>query len=234
MRGTPRTGWIGGGCSTSLLAFSKCLPLLLVLLVSLACGPGDAGSPPSTADSIAFPASESAADSEPTSDPLSVSVSSRIVRPGALVEVRVGGSPPESWVELGLGPPRSEYEILDSLASNSGGAGTAALTVPPYDRSGRPYLVVARVATGPGAREAFSEPFLVLEHDDTVTVRGSLTGESGSCPILRTPLGVRYGLQADGGEVPEGGGELEIRGVLPDIPGCSEGIPLRVVAASRR
>lgn len=85
-------------------------------------------------------------------------------RIGAEVLVTARGLPPATPVEIGFGPPRSEYEVLARSTSDAGGRVAERVRVPSWAEAGRRYVFVAAEAdAGPGRTKLVSEPFLVSD-----------------------------------------------------------------------
>lgn len=81
---------------------------------------------------------------------------------GSEVLVTATGLPPESPVEIGFGPPQSEYEVLTRATADEEGTVSVSVRVPSWAEAGRRYLFVAAEAdAGPGRTKLVSEPFLV-------------------------------------------------------------------------
>lgn len=81
---------------------------------------------------------------------------------GSEVHVTASGLPPGGQVEIGFGPPSSEYEVLARSDSDADGRVSGRVRVPSWVETGRRYVfVVAEADAGPGRTKLVSEPFLV-------------------------------------------------------------------------
>lgn len=81
---------------------------------------------------------------------------------GSEVLVTASGLPADAPVEIGLGPPSSEYEVLVRSTSHGDGRASERVRIPTWVEAGRSYVfVVAEADAGPGRVKLVSEPFLV-------------------------------------------------------------------------
>ena len=89
-------------------------------------------------------AREGAAAGEPRA-----SATPSVVAPGGELQVRAAGFPRDIAVEIGFGPPRSEYEVVARARSDAAGRVAASVSVPSWARAGEPYVIVV---AGPANR----------------------------------------------------------------------------------
>lgn len=83
--------------------------------------------------------------------------------PGTEVLVTAWGLPSSSPVEIGFGPPASEYDVIQRTRSDEGGAVETRVHVPDRAEPGREYVFVAAEADGgPGRVKVVSERFRVV------------------------------------------------------------------------
>lgn len=191
---------------------------LLVLLACLAgCGGDEASGPPP----------RPAVEIVPVSGP-----------GGTWVDVRARGFPTGDRVELGLGPPESEYQVVQRETVDGGGRVAALMQVPDWAAAGERYVfVVATLAEAPEARvRAVSAPFSVDAVDDgtgdVASVTGRLTAAGVECPTLETDDGTVYTLTGDLG-ASEVGDRIEVFGVPVEMSVCMQGVTLRVDSIRR-
>lgn len=81
-------------------------------------------------------------DPEPRAEEPAVTVSPRQAAPGAQVTLRARGFPGRNTVQIGFGPPQSEYEVLGQAQTDAAGRLNATVTVPTWADSGRDYVWV--------------------------------------------------------------------------------------------
>lgn len=79
---------------------------------------------------------------------------------GTEVVVTASGFPPDRAVEIGFGPPASEYDVITQARTEEDGTITERVRVPSWAEAGRDYVfVVAEANAGPGRMKLISEPF---------------------------------------------------------------------------
>jgi hypothetical protein len=185
----------------------------LATLLLLGCGSADGQDPPPPTPTVAI---------VPVSGP-----------GGTWVDVRARGFPEAAPVEIGLGPPRSEYEVVEMERTDGDGRVESLMQVPDWAESGQRYVfVVATSGDGPGSRvRASSDPFRVdgaeLPGDGPTVVEGTLTGEGVECPTLETRSGTLYTLLGELGSFGEGDA-VRVTGTPVEMSICMQGITLRV------
>lgn len=152
---------------------------------------------------------------------------------GTWVDVRARGLPADDSVALGLGPPRSEYEVVRGARTGPTGRVDALMQVPDWADEGERYVfVVATVGDPPDRRSrAVSEPFIIDGAGDgrggTASVTGVLTGAGVECPTLETAGGTVYSLA--GSLAGFGQGErVTVFGTPAEASFCMQGVTLEV------
>lgn len=90
-----------------------------------------------------------------------LSVSPQLIGVGEEVEVSVGGFPPDTDVDLGIGRLNSEYDIIDQQRTDSTGSLRVVLTVPGFVEGGDQWVIVA--TADEGRIKALSQPLEVKE-----------------------------------------------------------------------
>lgn len=79
------------------------------------------------------------------------------------VTLQASGFAPNTPVEIGFGPPRSEYDVIGHAETTAQGTLRTHVRVPAFAREGEPYVFVV---AGPGNEpKAVSEPFTVTAAD---------------------------------------------------------------------
>jgi len=86
---------------------------------------------------------------------LTVGVASAI--PGQTVNLSGTGFPTNGVVEIGIGPPESEYEIIGNTQAGADGRFSTQITVPTYVESGEQWLFVAEVENA----KVIADPILI-------------------------------------------------------------------------
>lgn len=130
------------------------------LIFAAACGPDERvpGPAPDPAPLPGPPPDQPAIpDSDPTGDE-SLTLSPNAGTPGTEITVAGLGFPPNTTLDLGFGPPRSEYRIFRSVTADAAGEFTVRVTPPDWAEPGRDYVFVA---AGPDDDEVISEAFFL-------------------------------------------------------------------------
>lgn len=159
------------------------------------------------------------------SGPASVTVSASTAAPGSSVRVRATGFTAGSTLEIGLGPPRSEYSVITRVTADAEGRAETTVEVPDWTNRGESYVVV--VTEPDHDPRATSEPFVVGEAGDPVRVHGEVTNEGVECPAVRGPFGTLYTLAVSGFDHPPGT-ELMIEGRIAGASTCMQGTTIDV------
>lgn len=87
-----------------------------------------------------------------------VSISPRNGPVGATVQLTAIGLPANSTVNIGIGPPESEFEVIDQVFTDSSGRLILSTTVPNFVKPGEEWLFVVQA----GEQVIISEPFTVM------------------------------------------------------------------------
>jgi len=161
-----------------------------------------------------------------------VAIEPHMTAQGALVEVEATGFTPSSTVEIGIGPPASEYEVIRTVQTDAKGRVMMTLQVPQWAERDRPYVVV--VADTDDQPRAVSDA-LVLEGDAVVLrVDGRFTDEGVECRALRSDNGTLYTLGGTDLSAYRTGDRVTITGTVPDASICMQGVTLAVREITRR
>lgn len=191
------------------------------------------GGPSAEPEPDPSPAPSPAPDPSPApgSGDLAISISPQSGSHGAEVTIRASGFEPQARVGIGIGPPQSEYDIIDHVTADARGEVVTSLTVPSWTEVGRDYLFVARA---PDGNDVISSEFRVTDADsDGVTrVIGELTDEGVECPALRADDGTLYTLAGDTGSF-QTGDRVQVEGRVSQMSICMQGTTLEVERISR-
>jgi hypothetical protein len=159
------------------------------------------------------------------------------LRGPAGTEVRVSARhfPADAVLDVGFGPPRSEYQVIARTRTGGDGSTAAVVRVPRDAAPGRPYVFV--VAYPPTLVRVTSDTFRVtpepvggaMEPDTAggVRVTGRLTDEGVECPALRGDDGQLYTLAGEtGGFRP--GDRVTVAGAVAEMSFCMQGTTISV------
>jgi hypothetical protein len=86
-------------------------------------------------------------------------VSPTSAAPGTTLNVRASGLPANSLVEIGVGPPESEFRVTDTARTDASGSVSTTIRVPEWVSSGREYVVA--VVTPDYRQKAISNRFRI-------------------------------------------------------------------------
>lgn len=165
----------------------------------------------------------------PDESPVAVTMSPKSGSQNTDVTLRADGFPPNQPVDIGFGPPSSEYEVVGNARANARGEVSTTVTVPDWAENGREYVFV--VAEAGGGEKAIFSPFSVRARsgDDPqrVQITGVLTGEGVECPTLRGDDGTLYTLAGETGRFGEGD-RVEVEGTVAEMSICMQGTTIRV------
>lgn len=143
------------------------------------------------------------------------------------VTVTATGFAPGTRVDIGFGPPASEYDVLKTVRAGSDGVVRATVEIPEWVER-RDYVFVA---AGPGDQKLISERFRVTatgeDRPERVRVTGVLTDEGVECPALRTDDGDLYTLAGDTGEFVQGD-RVTVEGTVAEASICMQGTTIEV------
>ena len=127
----------------------------VALTAVLFAGCGAPAEPPAN-DPPPAPTPPPEAPADPT-----LSVSPMSGPPGGTVRITADGFPANTDVVVGIGPPNSEYEVIERVRTTADGRVTADVSVPEWTQAGRDYVwVVAGTANQP---RVISDRFAVTE-----------------------------------------------------------------------
>ena len=164
------------------------------------------------------------------------SVSPSVAGTGAAVRVSASGFRPHTEVEIGFGPPSSEYEVVARARTDARGEVEARVRVPEWAEPGASYLwVVAERDYDPKAlsdtfRVALAEP---ADSASLVVVRGTITGEGVECPALRDAQGTLYTLAGAPGWLSPGD-SVVVEGTRAAVSYCQQGRTIEVRQVRRQ
>lgn len=170
-------------------------------------------------------------DPAPPAEP-EVTVPQSTAAPGTEITVEARGFSPGTDVQIGLGMPASDYSVVRQETTDAAGELSLTLQVPDWTMRGHPYVVVVE-EPGMGGERAVSDPFVVGEPGDRVTVPGTLTDEGVECPAMRGPGGTLYTLAVT--ELEWGPGtDVHVEGRIAEAAICMQGTTLEVESIRRR
>ncbi len=150
-------------------------------------------------------------------------------QPGSRVILTVSGLPGKVPVTIGVGPPRSRYEVIGKTTTSERGGFETDVGVPDWAEAAD--RLVFTVESEDGRIRLVSEHFTVVavagaSPDETIVVTGTLSNEGASCPALRGDDGALYTL-ADpeaGGFVP--GDRVHVEGKVAEVSTCMQGVTI--------
>lgn len=151
---------------------------------------------------------------------------------GSEVRIEGTGFPPGSEVQVGFGPPQSEYDVLETARADASGEVSTTIAVPSWAESDRRYVFVL-AAPGNDPR-VVPETFHVTAGDGTVRVEGEVTEAGVECPAVRAPDGTIYTLAGGDTEGLQPGDRVVVRGTVAEMSICMQGITLDVSSVERR
>lgn len=164
-------------------------------------------------------------------EPASVTVPASTAAPGSAIEVSARGFTAGSTVEIGFGPPRSEYSVVREVTAGPDGTVSTSIRVPDWAERGEPYVIVV---TEPDDQPSVtSEPFVVGEAGDPIRVQGKVTDEGVECPAVRGPFGTLYTLATSEFAHPPGT-EVVVEGTIAGASICMQGTTIDVESVRRR
>lgn len=173
---------------------------------------------------------EERAGAGPPPGEATISVSAGHAMPGEPVSVRASGFPADMAVEIGAGPPQSEFDVIARTRSDSRGMVQESLEVPDW-ASSHPQLVF--IVQTPDARtRVVSEPIRIAEQrdgggDGTVRLTGRLV-DGVECPALSADDGNLYPLALTDGDQFQAGERVEVVGTEAEASICVEGTAIEV------
>ena len=183
-------------------------------------------------DSDGTPGAEPVDGAEPPGGAAAVTLESHAGAPGDEVRVEGRGFPAGAELDLGFGPPESEYEVLRTVTADAQGEVGVTATVPSWAEPGRAYVFV--LAAPRNDPRAISEPFHVTGAGGTVTVEGEITDEGVECLAMRARDGTLYTLAGGDTEGLSPGDAVTVEGTVAEMSICMQGITLNVTRVERR
>jgi hypothetical protein len=159
-----------------------------------------------------------------------VTVGVATAAPGTELPIEATGFTPGTEVQIGLGMPDSDYDVVAQETVDGTGRLATAIEVPDWTMSGHPYVVVV---DAPGEARGVSDPFVVGQPGDRVSVPGTLTDEGVECPAMRDRAGTLYTLV--GTDLEWGPGtDVHVEGRIAEAAICMQGTTLEVESIRRR
>lgn len=141
--------------------FRLSLAAMVLVLLAAGCAGGDESVPEEGALPEGEMPTEGGVSSGNTVEP-TVSFSPQQGPTGSQVQITASGFPADTAVEIGFGPPQSEYEVTSQARTDAQGRLTTTVEVPSWAEDGRPYVfVVAERGNQPNLPKAVSDPFTV-------------------------------------------------------------------------
>lgn len=104
--------------------------------------------------------------------------------PGQTVSLSGSGYPAGAIVEIGIGPPASEYDIIDSTQVGEDGRFTAQIEVPEYVEPGEEWVFVAEVENG----KVIADPIMIIEAGTSTPSPDAGVNEPVDGQITRTNI----------------------------------------------
>lgn len=132
----------------------------LALILAAACGP-DERVPGPVQDPAPLPGPPPEEPEIPEPDRSrqeSLTLSPNAGTSDTAITLSGAGFPANTTLELGFGPPQSEYQVFRSVTTDAAGRFTTTVTPPDWAEPGRDYVFVA---AGPGDYEVISEAFFL-------------------------------------------------------------------------
>jgi hypothetical protein len=164
---------------------------------------------------------------EPAPEQLTITVSPHSGTLSSDVAIRAEGFQSGARVDIGFGPPSSEYEIVTHAQADTEGVVETTVKVPDWAETGRDYLFVARAPDGNDVVSSEFHVVAVADPDPTLSVTGRITGEGVECPALRTDDGDLYTLAGETGRFGEGD-RVEVEGTIAEMSICMQGTTIEV------
>lgn len=176
-------------------------------------------------------------DERETYPDAAVRVASRRAAPGEEVEITVRGFPPNHPVNIGVGPWRSEFTVVDQASTDAGGQLSMTVRMPDWADAGDRFVFVVdapnsgvRVMTDPIVVRRESVPDGLgpdLEPGQKVRISGTLTDEGVECQALRSRRGDLFTLAGDTRDF-EIGDRVQVVGTVPELSVCQQGTTIEV------
>lgn len=138
--------------------FQLGLAAVVLVLLAAGCAGGDEAVPEEGALPEGEVPEEGGAPPANTAEP-TVSLSPQQGSTGSQVQITASGFPENTAVEVGFGPPESEYEVISQAQTNAQGRLTTTVEIPSWAENGRSYVFV--VAERDNQPKAVSDRFTV-------------------------------------------------------------------------
>jgi hypothetical protein len=159
-------------------------------------------------------------------------VSPRAAAPGEAVTIRAGGFSPNATVSVGIGLPRSEYEVVAQARANAGGDVATAVRLPGWVERGQGYVFVLDEAGS--QNRATSGLVHVTTPEGRIRLRGRLTDEGVECRAMRTLLTDELYTLAGDTERFSAGDEVVVEGTIAEMSICMQGTTVSVSSIRAR
>lgn len=153
------------------------------------------------------------------------SVSPRAAGPDGRVTLRGTGFTPGAAVEVGLGLPESEYDVIARTTANPAGEVATTVGVPDWVQRGEGYVFVLAGETG---RKAVSDLFHVTTAEGLVRIEGRMTDEGVECPAMRTLLTNELYTLAGDTDGFAAGERVVVEGEIAEVSICQQGTTIAV------
>lgn len=148
--------------------------------------------------------------------------------PGTDVRVRAAGFPANTMVEIGFGPPNSEYSVLETARTDAQGGVSVVVEVPDWAETGRGYVFVV-AGTDRHDPKAISGTFQVTAGSgQTVRVEGRVTDEGVECLAIRGDDGKLYTLAGGDTAGLRPGDRVVVEGTVAEASFCMQGTTISV------
>ncbi|MGH9458840.1 MAG: LysM peptidoglycan-binding domain-containing protein [Thermoanaerobaculia bacterium] len=147
---------------------------------------------------------------------------------GTSVHIVGARFPPNRTIEIGAGPPFSEYEVIARTRSDARGMIDVRVEVPPHT-AGWDEVVFVAATPEANVRNAIAH-FDVIETDDDgrIRVTGVVTGEGVECPQIETEDGTRYTLAGATTRALRKGDRVSVEGTIAEVSFCMQGTTIAV------
>lgn len=160
--------------------------------------------------------------------------------PGTDVRVLATRLPRNAEVEIGAGPPGSEYDVLQRARTTSRGNVDARVALPEHAANHEFFVFVishrSRVVARSGAFDVSTTDRGETPDrggSDQIEVTGTVTGRGVECPAIRDEEGKIYTLTGNLPELKEGD-RVQVLGSVAEISICMQGTTINVTRIERR
>jgi len=163
---------------------------------------------------------------EPAGGDMTVSVQPQAGAPGTPITVTGMGYTPGTTVEIGAGPPESEWERQESAEVRADGSVEAVARIPDQWQPGRPIVFVIDTA---GGQTVVSQRVEVVaerdpdpDPDPSGTVIEGQVSQGVECPIITADDGTVFSI-AGGSDSVTPGTRVRIEGTMAQMSICMQG-----------